>query len=232
MIIKQSFYVPAVVTTMTVAGFIIGYKVAERRLIAQFELRLEKETQGMREFYTASTKKPYATPQEAAADLIVEEAERIITADKVAYHKIVSAEGYTRVENPQETVVDFGEQPEVVKNIFAKNERDPEIPYVMSQEEFMENERDWEQITLTYYQKDGVLTDHREDVIEDPEKTIGPDAIGSFGLQSSDPAVVHVCNEKLGLMFEIVRHEGSYTLEVLGIDTPPPDLPSGRTRSD
>ena len=211
-------------------GFIVGYKIAEKRLSDQFEERLEKETKGMREFYTA-TKKPYATPQEAAAELIVESdqpTEEDVKAVKTAYHKIVTQEKYQPEMDP---VVDFGEQV-VASNVFSKNERDPEIPYIITQEEFMQNDQDWQQITLTYYAGDNVLTDHREDVIEEIEKTIGPDAILSFGINSSDPHTVHVCNEKLGILFEIVQHESSYTKEVLGVDAQAPDLPSGRSRKD
>jgi hypothetical protein len=229
---RQSVVLLGVSVGTGAVGFFVGYKVAERRLSDQFDERLEKETKGMREFYTAA-KKPYATPQEAVADLIIEKGNEALAADKTAYHKIVQTEGYTSSDGDKaETVVDFGEQPVVVANIFSKNERDPEIPYVISQEEFMQNERDWEQITLTYYDKDNVLTDNREDVIEDPERVLGPEAIKNFGLQSSDPNVVHICNEKLGLMFEVVRHQGSYAQEVLGLDAAAPDLPSGRARSD
>jgi hypothetical protein len=235
---KQPVIIVAVSVGSGAVGFFVGYKIAEKRLSDQFDERLERETKGMREFYTAA-KKPYSTPQEAAAELLTDAASTIgeivqENADKVAYHKIVTQEKYTpeEVREKMDTVVDFGEQPEVVKNIFAKNERDPEIPYVISQEEFMVNERDWEQITLTYYRGDNTLTDHREDIIEEPEKTVGPDGILSFGQGPSDPSTVHICNEKLGLLFEVVLHEGMYTQEVLGIDADPPSLPSGRERND
>lgn len=182
----------------------------------------------MREFYAAA-QKPYATPQEAAAELIVDTTpEAVVEAAKTAYHKIVTQEKYQPEQDP---VVDFGEQV-VTTNVFSKNERDPEIPYIITQEEFMQNDQDWQQVTLTYYVGDNVLTDHREDVIEDMEKTIGSDAILSFGINSSDPHTVHVCNEKIGILFEIVQHESSYTKEVLGVDASSPDLPSGRSRKD
>lgn len=225
---KQPVVLVGVVLVSGGVGFLIGYKSAEKRLSDEFEQRLEKETKGMREFYVA-TKKPYATPQEAVAELIEETHSDDVKGEQTAYHKI--AKQYKPSEK-SDTLVYIPEQPVVVQNIFSKNERDPEFPYIISQDEYMQNDQDWQQITVTYYRGDDVLTDHREDVIEDVEKTIGLDAINNFGLQSSDPGTVHVCNEKLGLLFEVLLHEGTYTKEVLGLEATPPDLPSGRSRSD
>ena len=226
---KQPVVLVGVMLVSSGVGFLIGYKTAEKRLSDEFEQRLEKETKGMREFYVA-TKKPYATPQEAVAELIEETQGDDPKGEQTAYHKI--AKQYKPSEKKSDTIVDIPEQPVIVQNIFSKNERDPEFPYIISQEEYMQNDQDWQQITVTYYRGDGVLTDHREDVIEEIEKTIGLDAINNFGLQSSDPGTVHVCNEKLGLLFEVLLHEGTYTKEVLGLEATPPDLPSGRSRSD
>lgn len=209
-------------------GFIIGYKIAEKRLNEEFDARLEKETAGMREFYQV-TKKPFPTPQAAAAALVPETTE----GANIAYHKIIKQENYKPETAGVNTPVDIPDQPNVVlQNIFSKNERDPEIPYIISQEEFMENEPGWEQSTITYYRKDDVLVDEREDRLTEYEKIVGPVALTSFGLQSSDARTVHVRNEKLGMDFEIVLNDSSYAEEVLGLDGPVPELPSGRSRSD
>lgn len=234
--IKQPAVLVGVCITSGAIGFIVGYKAAERRLIAEFDERLIKETAGMREFYTA-TKKPYATPQEAAAKLIVDkEADEVAVATQTAYHKIVVKEKYTpdpaEVQAQMNAVVDFGDQDEVAVNIFSTDDRDIGKPYVISQEEFMENAPGWQQVTLTYYRGDNALVDEREDMIENREKVIGLECLDLFGQHSSDPNVVHVRNEQLGLDFEVVLHETSYAEEVLGADGPAPDLPSGRARKD
>lgn len=217
-------------------GFGIGYKVAEKRLVTQFEERLEKETAGMREFYQ-TIKKPYATPQEAAAALITEEEDsqpEDSTAEKannlVAYHKIVKQEYKEERATEQELPVDPEVSPEsVVQNLF-----DDTAPAIITQEEFMENESGFIQGVLTYYKVDGVLVDEREDLIEDQDDVIGKKHLQMFGKPnngSSDPNVIHVRNPRLAMEFEVCLESNSYSEKVLGLEEAPPDLPSGRKRS-
>lgn len=218
-------------------GFGVGYKLAEKKLSAEFDERLERETEGMREFYQAA-KKPFATPQEAVAELIKEEPVEPTAATantKVAYHKIVKSEKYVPEEDPEEEhaieaeVFEGGEihAPPVPVNLFSND------PVIISQEEFMGNETEYLQGVLTYYQVDGVLTDEREDVIEDVDATVGDKNLGSFGNPrngSSDPNVIHVRNPRLQMEFEVCLDQGSYREKVLGIEQDPPALPSGRSR--
>lgn len=219
------------------AGFGLGYVVAYKRLEMDFERRLEKETAGMREFYQV-VKKPFATPQEAAAALIVEgeaiEPEEESTAEtannKVAYHKIVKKE-YQSDGATEEVLVDIPENPDVElkhHNVFS------ETPVIISQEEFMENDSGYIQGQLTYYKLDKILTDERESTIDDKAATVGLNNLEMFGDSkslSSDPNVIHVRNPRLQMEFEICLSENSYSREVLGMEEDPPQLPSGRKRS-
>jgi hypothetical protein len=213
-----------------VVGIGLGYKIAEKRLSAQFELRLEKETAGMREFYQ-NTKKPYATPQEAAAALIDDdvdtgqEATATVVGDKIAYHKIVKKE-YA----PQEALVDLPDQTDRIPELEHHNVFIEE-PIIISQEEFMQNDSGYEQSTLSFYRGDHVLTDERENVIEDLNEVVGAENMTRFGQNSSDPNVLHIRNGRLQMDFEVCLSEGSYSQEVLGIDEVPQELPSGRKRT-
>jgi hypothetical protein len=209
-----------------------GYIVAEKKLAARFDKRLAEETEEMREFYTIHEKK-YPTPQDAAADLIgatlltVEEKE----TQRVEYHKI--AKKYDSEDDPEEELAIEAEVgPVLASNVFdEKTDRDR--PYIVSQEDFMQNNLGYEQGQLTYYEKDKVLTDERETVIEDVDATVGENNI-QFGIGSSDVNVVHIRNEKLRMDFELVRSEGSYAQEVLGLDEVPEQKPrlSARQRRD
>jgi hypothetical protein len=215
-----------------IAGIGIGYIVAEKRLSRQFEIRLEKETAGMREFYQV-VKKPYATPQEAAKALIEDEpvesdgeSTAAVIGDKIAYHKIVKKE-YKPLVDPEEELAMVGSRPpDEIKhhNLFVAQ------PMVISQEEFLQNDTDYVQSTLTYYEGDGVLTDERESVIEDIDETVGLKNMTKFGTNASDPNVVHIRNGRLQMEFEVCRDENSYSKIVLGMDADPPQLPSGRKR--
>jgi hypothetical protein len=211
-------------------GVGIGYKLAERRLASGFDDRLKKETEGMREFYQ-TIKKPYSTPQEAAAALIDVDSEPESTAavvgDKIAYHKIVKKQYPT--EN--DTVVDLPEQSDRVPTEEIKHHNlFVEQPHIISQDEFMQNDSEYVQSTLTFYQADGVLTDEREKVIEDADEVVGIENMTRFGQDSSDPNVVHIRNGRLQMEFEVCLDESSYRTQVLGIENDPPDLLSGRQR--
>lgn len=216
-------------------GISLGYKIAERRLSSQFEARLQRETAGMREFYQ-NTKKPYATPQDAAAALILSKGSELLTedaeqepittvGDKIAYHKIVKKE-----YGPKEVVVDLPDQDDRIPepqhhNLFI------ETPIIIDQEEFMQNDSGYEQSTLTFYRGDHVLTDERETVIEELDDVVGAENMTKFGQNSSDPNVLHIRNGRLQMEFEVCLSEGSYRQEVLGIEETPQELPSGRQRT-
>lgn len=219
-------------------GVAVGYKIAERNLTVQFEERLLRETDAMRVYYQQTTKK-FATPQEAAADLIppgaVLKETKVVDSDtaalnileKTAYHKIVQKE-YDKPEQetepPDEDLFPPNRDDLIESNIF-------EDPKIIPQGDFMENETGYSQATLTYYEVDRTLTDERDQVIENKDDTVGPGGIFSmFGMDSSDPNTVHVRNPRLQMEFEIVRHRGSYAKEILGLDDDVPERPSGRGR--
>lgn len=226
--------VSAAVGGLTVGAF-VGFKVAEKRLLAQFDERLQKETEEMRTFYTSVGKKKYTTPQEAAAALVPEQAGAALVEYqgedpvKIAYHKIVKSEVVVEQEPEAETSEPKIEFPTVAQNIF-ESKRDANKPYIISQEEFMENEPEFEQATLTYYEKGATLADYREDIIEDFDKVIGEDFALSFGTGSSDENSVHVRNEFLKMDFEVIRSENSYEQDVLGVEENPIKNPSARQR--
>jgi hypothetical protein len=215
-------------------GAVVGFKVAEQRLAKQFEDRVEKETEDLRVFYTnAGSTKKYATPEEAVKDLVTpkvaEEALREYAGKDgtIMYNKVVKS-------SAAETVVDSGKVHEITtveRNVFeAAKERNPDEPYIISQEEFMENEPSYNQSTVTYYVKDDVLTDERDDVIEEVENVLGLDFKVSFGEGSSDENSVHVRNERLQMDFEVMRDEDSYAQKVLGLEDSPVEPPNKRIR--
>lgn len=195
-------------------GFAVGFKVAERRLGAEFDKRLEEETREMREFYS-SVKQKYETPEEAVAALIPEKKEPEdprVPNSRTQYNKIVK-ETYVDIPDPSEAEIEKAEQ---ARNVFDDKARNPDVPYLISQEEFMANDPGYEQATLTYYEKGGVLTDQRDDVIDNPKDVLVPDFATRFGYESSDDNTVHVRNEKLQMDFEVCRSERSYEEDVLG----------------
>ena len=88
------------------------------------------------------------------------------------------------------------------------SEKEDEVPYVISPDDFGENE-DYEHIYLTYY-ANGFLVDDDDNVIEDVEAMIG-DAIDRIGEYEEN--VIHVCDDKREFYYEIVADPNDYFIE-------------------
>jgi hypothetical protein len=95
---------------------------------------------------------------------------------------------------------------------------DTDYPYVIPYETvFHELDDGYEDVTLTWYEEDGVLIDSRDEAIPDVEGIVGEANLQKFGHGSRDPNIVYIRNEELQTDFEIVRDSGSYVEKVLGV---------------
>lgn len=115
----------------------------------------------------------------------------------------------------------------VVRNIFdgtgddtwdyerERSNRTADRPYVIHVDEFTGEEMGYEQSTLTWYERDRILTDEKEVPIYNHEEVVGNIR---FGHGSKDPNTCFVRNEAYEAEYEILRHPGSYQEEVLGLD--------------
>lgn len=121
----------------------------------------------------------------------------------------------------QETEVEV-----ISQNVFAGNDdgwdyeeetktRNTRMPYVLHKDEFYADEKDYTQVTLTYYAGDNILVDEDDSPIYNHEQVVGP---LRFGHGSGDPNVFHVRNDKLRAEYEICRDPGLYSVEVLGLE--------------
>lgn len=84
-------------------------------------------------------------------------------------------------------------------------------PQVISPDEFGQNDS-YDIVSLNYY-ADGVLTDDWDNVIDDPEETVGPDIENHFGEYEED--TVYVINDEHGAYYEICRDLRNYS-DVVG----------------
>lgn len=90
-------------------------------------------------------------------------------------------------------------------------------PYIISVSEFMENDPQYQQNTISYYQGDGVLADERDQPIPDKNSIVGEQNLVRFGEGSGDDNIVFVRNDRLEVDFEITQSLGTYSEEVLGV---------------
>lgn len=93
---------------------------------------------------------------------------------------------------------------------------DPEPPAVVSFDKFCDEDDHHDKITLTYYSGDDTLCDENEEIIDNRVAIIGPEALHCFGMDSDDPDVVYVRNEKLAIDYDIIRVPSKYSEVVCG----------------
>jgi hypothetical protein len=95
--------------------------------------------------------------------------------------------------------------------------RNGDVPFIMHLEEYQQSECS-HQVTITYFEGDDVLVDESDEVISKKDEVVGMENLNKFGYGSNDPNVVYVRNPKLDVEYEILRHQGHYAKEILGLE--------------
>ena len=108
----------------------------------------------------------------------------------------------------------------------------PTVPYIISVDEFFQDEEDYEKLTITYFKKDDTLVDERNSPIADVEGTAGLKFAENFGSKSNDANIVYIRNRRLSADFEIVLDKSSFTETILGIKDEDTKKPVKRMRED
>lgn len=97
--------------------------------------------------------------------------------------------------------------------------RTPEVPYIVHQDEFAQNEPEHSQVTFTYYAVDSILTDEDEEKIRNPDQIVGLKNLQNFGHGADDFHVVYIRNDRLELDFEVCLVAASYAETVQGLSS-------------
>lgn len=90
-------------------------------------------------------------------------------------------------------------------------------PYVVSRDSYENEYLDFHKNSLVYFTEDDTLCDDHDEIIDDVDHILGPEALKSFGEGSDDEDIVYVRNIRMQCDFEIVREHMSYRENVLGI---------------
>jgi hypothetical protein len=95
-----------------------------------------------------------------------------------------------------------------------KASRSPEAPYILHQDEYLNDQSGYVQKVLTYYAGDDILTDESDTPIYNHHEIVGELV---FGHGSNDSRVVYVRNEMHRGEYEILLDNGHYAQEILGL---------------
>jgi len=203
------------------AGSVAGFFVAQWKLSKEYEDQLQKEVESTKKFYAKLYKKDeFQTPESTIKEIAPGAAE---AAAALINYQGRGSKSFEVVDTRKEFVE------EVLSNIFSdttteeisekeKRNRTEEAPYILTKDEFMENDSEYTQSTVTYFGGDKVLIDSREDMIEEVDMTVGLGNLERFGHGSGDPNVLYVRNDRLELEFEILLSRGKYSKEVAGLE--------------
>lgn len=221
-----------------VAGYFALKKKLEKEFEAKFEKELNEALDEMRTFYSRIKKEgAFATPESAAEALGVKEATDAHTSyDTVpAAGEEVSPEQVAALRERMKRGGPVTDDPDVEvtveRNIFrqgaaatdfdleqeqSKRASNPDVPFVISKEEYFQGEPSYVNTTITWYEGDGILADERDVPVENVDALIGEENLLRFGYGSDDPNIVYVRNTKNQVDFEVVRSTGEYGNEVAG----------------
>jgi len=220
------------------AGAVGGFLYAKKLLVAAYNEQMEAEIQRQERYFSAVYKKgEFADPEnlvKAFAGVEVEKADvddektkdakelvRVLTQTK--YNRVSA--GPAKLELPKDTpvtetksiFVDRGHDESDEAFQAAVAARTTKKPYIITHDEYMANEKEYRQITVTYYAGDEVLVDASDDQpIVKAERSVGTNNL-QFGLWSKDQNVVYVRSDPFECEFEILYHEGKYAEVVLGL---------------
>ena len=120
----------------------------------------------------------------------------------------------TEAKSVDEAADNFDDYKNIAKKYDTKNNENEEEekmkPYVITPEEFDTND-EYDTISLTYYEGDGVLADDCDEAMDDDEieRTVGYEALNHFGEYEDDS--VFVRNEELKTDYEILLDVGSFS---------------------
>ena len=197
------------------AGF-IGYKIGHTQAKKKYEnladIEVESVKAKLKDYYegNGSIKK---IKKESKKDISADVKVPTLTSNKPLNEPAKMIQDYGgqyRQTNTAERIV--GEPTEEQKYL-KKEEVDATKPYVITPEEF--NDSNYELTTIFYF-ADKVLTDDDMNIISDINIIGGYDNLNQIGMY--EPDCIHVRDDKLGVDYEVLLDERTYTRVRPGVE--------------
>lgn len=222
-----------VATTTALMGSAVGFFCAKKVLEKKYADLADEEIEKAKKYFKVLYKVDgYSTPEGAAKELGRDVEVAAATALKVyGGHMLKPADLAVAKKVAEIAQVEEETAQEITRSVFGPTRstteeaeafaeevrnRTDDVPYVISEEEYMQNDTDYTQISLTFYEGDNVLADDRDDPIPTVDDLVGDNNLLRFGDWSNDPNVVYVRNDVREQEYEITRSQGKFSDEVAG----------------
>lgn len=208
-----------------VAGFAVGYIVCKKQLEEKYMRIANEEAAAATQFYKMREASMGDSDEQKKLEDAVSYAEKDVaetfeTADAiiaeyqgVKYNEVVSKLEHVDQPKPPKVPMPSDHTKAIIR------QRDESKPFIITDEEFLQGDANYEGYTLTWYAGDNVLVSQSDKVIEgkELEATIGSIENLQFGELSNDDHIVYIRSHILNMDFEVARSHGKYSVEVLGL---------------
>lgn len=216
---KNLLTLGVVAVASAIGGAAGGYFLTRRHLEHHYEEEARVQIEEAKIYYRKMYKREqFDSPASAVEALIPKTDDEKVNSAADALNVY---QGKIKETVPEKVVVE-GEA--VVRNIFANGPPRPQdvdenLPHIIPEEEFLENDTEFEQVSLTWYEGDNVLADEADKPIEahKTNEIVGDENLLQFQHLGEDERTLYVRNPKLRMEFEISRSEGKFAEEVLGL---------------
>lgn len=215
-------------------GSVAGYLVASKRLEKKYAEIAEQEIHEAKTYYRQQNKAgEFSDPSVLAEKYEDEDPSKMSAEDEELMNELKAAlleVGYTSDDQavPVTPEEKLDVEISITKNVFDSEEDPNEFvlddeldkkakgePYILEEDEYLENDSGYSQTALTYYAGDDILADERDHVIDNVKRAIGEDNL-RFGYGSRSDTMVYIRNDKLNAEYEIALSTGKYSVEVAG----------------
>lgn len=133
-------------------------------------------------------------------DAAIEKYEKVAETEKKEPSKAPQKTKYNKVGEEKK------EDEEVKAEAESPEEDEPTKPYLITEDEFLNDKNEYDKISLTYYMLDDTLADEFDEMI-DIEEAISSDIFNQIAGSDED---LYVRNNTLETDFEIMKVEGSF----------------------
>lgn len=190
-----------------IVSFVVGAGVGVGASYSYFKKRCDKlvesETEELRKYFMDKI-------EEAAEVAKTEDIAKDFDAEEAKQEAADSVNGYEKAKEDYSGY--FGEDPKKrAERLARENARRKEIelegPHTISDDEYYE-EQQFDKITLTYFEDDGVFINAEEEVVPEALSLIGEDNLKYVGEFEED--ILFVRNETYGAVIEVIFNHGSY----------------------
>lgn len=197
-------------------GFLFGKRRYESTEFVEYEeITVDFDVEEEQEIETVAPPKVIIGPEVAAEkgiltvkDLSALRPEMVTDADDTETEAVEVEEEESIVITHESQDIDWVWEVELEK-------RDESRPYVLHREEFFANEKNYTQISLTYYVRDDTLADDDNHPIYNVSELVGE---LTFGHGSGDSELVYIRNNERKAEYEIYQVDAHYMIEILGME--------------